>query len=183
MCNTYGNEGGVCRVKRFVTGFRWHTRYELVLKVRSEQNRLNFTKATFFHPDCKRSCSHVISPLSVAIPPPFFFQLADRDSGPTQPSVRTTAEKRNHLVSQVSLALRKKTALQRSSLRWLCPWPLTSVLSASQLELALTVSQNFLAIRTLGKGRPLRANMIRSTEVNLEPSLFTFPKDLSIRFF
>ena len=90
--------------------------YELVLKA----GLSSFTKAVFFRSNRKWSCSHMISPLFVVVPPPRFFQLADCSSGPTQPSLRTTAEKRNHLVPQASLALRKKTrSAVLSQLRWL----------------------------------------------------------------
>lgn len=65
--------------------------------------------------------------------------LAGYNSGPTQPSLWTTVEKWNHLVPQVSLALRKKTCSLVLS-HWgdyaLDLFP--SVLSVGQLESAWT---------------------------------------------
>lgn len=101
---------------------------------------------------------HMISPLFVVVPPPRFFQLADCNSGPAQPSLRTTAEERNHLVSQAPLALRKKTRSPVLSHRGdYIPLTLHIVLSGTHLEFALSFSQNFCGVLTLGKGRLLEA--------------------------
>lgn len=53
----------------------------------------------------------------------------------------------------------------------------------SQLDVALTFSQNCTAVLTFGEGRLLNAGILGGTEVNVDLRLFTLPKDLALRCF